>query len=401
MLTPKTEITFTQQPNTGNPGRNASTVTVLNFIGEGEIISTWQKLTDTATLKFPRNVYVIDANGNTVQWTNKNISSGVVPTSGPLFVRGDKVSIRLGYTYDDGHTEMNTCFEGYISKIKNKQPIEIECEDNMWKLKQLMCPNKFWPKGTYNVSKIIKELVQGTGFNVVDDGVDLNVGDVRTLNETVAGFLERLRKEANIYCYFRGSDLRCSGIVYYPIDRRKHVFAFQQNIIDGGDGLDYLRKEDLTIAIKARAIIDETSGVNQDGSDKKKQSRLEVLVGIISQAGKSTRFGEIDPYSFLGETRDQIYLGATTKEELIRRASIDLPKFYYSGFRGSFSTFGQPFARHGDIAILQDDILPERSGEYFIKQVTIPFGTGGLFQKIMLHLRVDEYSTNDQINTGF
>ncbi|CAB4218220.1 hypothetical protein UFOVP1596_8 [uncultured Caudovirales phage] len=398
MLRLISEITITQQAN--DLYSNRAKIFTLDFVNECEIVSTWQNLTTTAKLKFPRNIYVIDETGHRFPWTGKEITQS---TSGPLFMRGDKVSIKLGYIYDDFKgtetTQLNEIFSGWISFVKNKMPVEIQCEDNMWKLKRIMCPNKFFPGSSYTVEKIITEVlgsVQGAGGSAITvrDGVSgvvkLNVGDVRTQNETVCELLERLAKDGGIHSYFRGDELRCSGIVYYPDDRVEEIFAFQNNIIS--DDLEYRRKEELNVAIKARSFINEnSSGTNQDGSDKKKTTRLEVLVGPN---------GEIPEHSFSGSKVEQIFLGAKTKEELIKRAKLALPHVWYTGWFGSFLTFGQPTVRHGDAVVLRDNVLPERNGKYLIKQVDTTFGVKGFRQKVTLHLRIDQGYTVQEINAG-
>ena len=86
--------------------------------------------------------------------------------------------------------------------------------------------------------------------------------------------------------------------------------------------------------------------------------------------------------------------------DLIQRAKEYLPKFYYTGFRGSFTTFGLPVVTHGNAAILKSYKIPERNGTYLIKQVVTDFGLGGIRQKINIHLRIDKGFTQDQLNAG-
>ena len=410
MLRPNILIEIQQQPNDVDKLRNKTYV--LDFAIYGEIVSTWQNLTDTAKLKIPRSIYVEDDTGPLVlngkhysNWAGQSIY-GTTGNESPVFMRGDKIRISLGYFYDpmDGTAEileMDERFVGYITKIKNKIPIEIECEDQMWKLKQIRVENKIWPASTYTVQKMVQEMLAGTGIVVVDGvqgSIQTTIGDFRTQNETVALVLDRLRRDGGLYSYFRGRDLlRCSGIVYYPQDRVENVFRFQENILSG-DQLEYTRKEDLNIAVKAHSEFIEApddSKRNKDGSIKTKRKRLEVMVtkdGALSKEAEK---------SFQGDIITIPVIGANTLEELTRKAKEYLPKFYYTGFKGSFMTFGQPAVKHGDGAILQDRIIPERDGTYLVKQVSTTFGLGiGIKQKILLHLRIDKGYTMDQLNAG-
>lgn len=413
-LRTKTVITITQQENSQFPGRftgngnNGKPLTfVLDFVTSGTINSSWQNLTDTATLKFPRNIYVEDAMGKRYDWTKNSIYGNTTgeASKSPLFIRGDRISIHLGYYIDNMNgTETLSMppapqFTGYITRIKNRIPIELECEDEMWKLKQITAPNKLFKGSTYNLKSMITELLAGTGYVVSDLGFSVNIGDFRTQSETVASVLERLRKEGGLYSYFRGKTLICSGVVYDPTYMAtKEVFAFQENIIS--DTLEYTRKEDLNIAVKAYAqVLDAPGGTNADGTPKTKRKRLEVLVGKINANGD---FGEIsNPDTFHGDTITFPVIGGTTKAQLIDRARKYLPKLYYTGFRGSITTFGLPAVTHGNQGILRDRRIPERDGTYLIKQVATDFGLDiGIRQKITFHLRTDQGFTVSDLNAG-
>src|SRR5205085_4270662 len=133
----------------------------------------------------PRNIAVQDENGNLVNWTDAAIY-GDTGVRSPLFMRGDEITISVGYFFDnfDG-TETSQMpvepqFTGFISRIKNRLPIEIECEDNTWLLKQIQAPNKLY-KG-YTVKRMIAEMLVGTSFTVTDGGFETSIGDFRVQN---------------------------------------------------------------------------------------------------------------------------------------------------------------------------------------------------------------------------
>lgn len=463
-LRPNTVITISQQANDVYPsGRDK--VFTLDFCNAVEINSSWTNLTDTAKIKIPRNIYVDDGTenffniGSDPNRSGKNIYGG--DSSSPLFMRGDKIEISLGYFYDnmDGTPEtllMDTdsiergaigskvvtpgqpTFIGYISKIKNHIPIEIECEDQMWKLKQIRCPNKIFKGSQYTVQQMIAELLNGDKHNFsspykivdgTDQSIKTNIGDFRVQNETVAQVLDRLKKDGGIYSFFRGeNEIRVSGIVYYPQDRNEEIFNFQdqQNPGEGiiiSDQLEYTRKEDLNIAIKAHAEFlsrDEGGDANLDNSPKTKRLRIEIMVGKIdnSHFGKFTKTeeesfkGEVHtlpipiPSSIgfvpdnISDNQQAIALKKNVEKYMTQKAIEYLTKLYYTGFRGSVLTFGQPVIRHGDAMVLQNKVLPEQDGKYLIKQVTTTQGMQGYRQKAMLHLRIDKGFTIDQLNSG-
>ena len=412
-----TLITIEQQSNSAFPtrGESGNSLTmVLDFVSTGEIVNSWQNLTDTAKIKIPRNIYVNDESNNPLGFGAEPNKRGLniygSDSTPPLFMRGDKIKIELGLyidNYDGTETlEVDEVFSGYIASIKNRVPIEIDCEDEMWKMKQINVVNKVWLASEYDAQSMLTEMLTGTGIKVVDGvegSIKTNIGDFRTQNETVGAVLARL-KSAGLYSYFRNNELRCSGIVYYPGDRtgdvvdaagnKGTIFGFQENIIS--DNLEYQRKEDLNIAIKASAeVVNAGSTNNNDGTPKTKRERLEVMIGKDGEA-----MTEVKRKAYFGDVISVPILGAKTLEELTQRAKEYLPKFYYTGFKGMFTTFGRPFIRHGDAVIIRDNMLPERNGTYLVKQVVTSFGTGGLRQKILLHVRIDKGYTVQQINSG-
>ena len=68
---------------------------------------------------------------------------------------------------------------------------------------------------------------------------------------------------------------------------------------------------------------------------------------------------------------------------------LKLKQFYYTGLRGSFTTFGIPFVRQGDNIQIQDPILPERNGFYKVKEVDYSGGIEGLRQEIHLDFKLN------------
>ena len=391
MLRLVSRFKITQQPSEAYPSR-AETYT-FNFVNNCTISSSWETLTDTAKLRFPKKIYFTDSQGNKVNWDGKN-TGGTGKNLMPLLLRGDKIKIELGYIYpselSDETKELNTEFEGYISKVGTKIPIEIECEDRMFVLKQKKLENKLYKASEYDAQKMLKEmlaqfddlsditLVTGTATSQT---ISTQIGDFRTLEDSIGSVLDRLKKDARIYCWFRGNELRCSGLVYYPSDRVSHNFVFQKNIIS--DNLEYKRIDDILIGAKAYSISkEELNTTNESGGKKTKRKRLETFVGSKD-----------------GEIRTLHFFGITTEEELKKVAEQELRKFYYTGYNGTFTTFGLPSVKHGDECKIKDKTQPERDGGYLVKSTEKSFGVDGFRQTIQLHLKLDNFSS-EQILAG-
>lgn len=411
-------------PTTTYPTR--SNVYTMDFVNDVEIESTWKNLTTTAKLVFPKNVYVQTPKG-LVSWVTQDMYANTSNTTPPVLLRGDRISISLGY-YSPQGTPLNEEFNGFITKINPKIPLEIECQDNMWLLKQAQCPNKVFPASQYSVQTIIEYLLKNAfvapgnvyltdvlqpslaKINVINgvgisENIKTNVGDFRTQNETIAAVLFRLRKDYKIECFFRKNvsndtwnDLYVSGIVYYPNDYISSStgniistdYDFQQNIVDGTQ-LIYLRKDDVRLGIKAYSVGKyELTTFNSAGALRTKNQRLEVQVGDTD-----------------GDIRTQFFWPATNTspdldlENLKILATQRLNKLKYEGWHGSFTSFGIPYVQHGQAVKLVDNIIPERTGTYLVKSVKVKFGMGGFRREIEPHLRIDGVSglsTNDFIN---
>lgn len=69
-------------------------------------------------------------------------------------------------------------------------------------------------------------------------------------------------------------------------------------------------------------------------------------------------------------------------------AERELENFRYTGFRGSFTTFGEPFVNHGDKIELVDANIPDRNGLYIVEEVERTFGFNGYRQKIKIATKV-------------
>ncbi len=389
MLRPICKIAITQVSNKDYPDRN-STFT-FDFVNSIEIHRSWANLSDTAKLIFPMNIYFVDQTGKKVSWVNKNIVSG---NTSPILLRGDKIEISLGYKFYDSNnneqTQINVEFDGYISKITNRIPIEIECTDQMYALQQISTPNKVYKGSQYNVQSMLGEMLQGsnTDIGVVADS-KTNIGDFRTNNETVAQVLKRLQNDYRLESYFKGGNLYCSGLVYLPEFAKEVEFSFQNNIIE--DDLEYTRQDDLNIGIKAyscnEVVLNTTT---PSGKPRKKRTRLSVFVtkdGIVNESG------------FEGEKRTLYLWNIKDVNDLATKARDRMNRFYYEGFQGSFLTFGLPYVDWGyDVKIL-DSVLPERNGVYKVKSVNVTYGMGGFRRSIELDMRIDQMS-EQQIAQG-
>lgn len=311
----------------------------FNFVHSVEIVSTWENFTDTAKIVIPGKL----------RMKKDGIYQDVITAGeGALWKRGDEVNIQLGY--DD---VLDTRFQGYITRIYPRRPIEFECQDKMFLLKQVNIPK--YTK-TVGLKQLMTDILPSDITFTADD---INLGKFRITKASVVEVLNYIKKTYGLSAYFQ-DDVLHVGFAYKlgsEIDSENiYEFEFYKNIIDDGN-LDYVREDDINLKVTAVSI--------QSDNTKK-----EVTVG-----------------DDLGEQRT-IYAYNVDTATLTQLANEALEKFKYEGFRGSFTTFLQPHIKHGQGVKLIDPVLPDRNGVYLVKQVITKFGMEGGRQEIFLDRKI-------------
>lgn len=384
-----TIITITQQPTADYPNRNSRIG--LDFVNTFESSDTWRDLTNKGRIVVPKNLYYKDENGKQQPLNGTNVCIGGFGLM-PLFMRGDRVTIEAGYKYinEQNREVLDTAqmFRGFISKVHSKIPIELELEDNMWKLKQTPVETHTF-SATDTLEDIMKFILKGTGFTT-KALTKTTFGEFQIGNETAAQVLYRLQKEKGFEFYFRQDQLRGGVLIYIEEEAETQYFRFQQNIIS--DELEYRRKDDIVLsAIAHNTITEETGKVTKDGVRKTRKKRISVLVTIQNgrRVDKEIKSGETVPENESGERREFYFPGATTVKELADLAYEKIKLYYYTGLKGSFTTFGIPFVRQGDNVDIKDPVLPERDGVYKVKAVNYSGGINGLRQEIHLDYKLN------------
>jgi len=276
-------------------------------------------------------------------------------------------------------------------------PVTLEFEDNMYLLKKTPMINKSY-NGSQSIESILNEALQvtnstfGTNFKCETTSKTLVSWDNSLLtaeNETLATFLAKLKKDAFIFTYFRGDTLRVGRSVYIDAEAQTKTFEFQNNIISSD--LSFKRKDDMVLSAVASNHIQEQTGTTKDGKAKIKNSRIEVLVTLQNDKviSKVVKSGDKPDPNTDGERRTFTFLEAKSEADLIRLATEALKKYYYSGLKGKFTTFGTPYVQFGDQCQIINNKLPEQNGVYKIKGVEYSGGVEGMRQIIQLDYKVN------------
>ena len=305
---------------------------VFTFVTNVQINQSWETLTDTAFISLPNNI----------RSKNKAIKD--------IIKVNDPVTIKLGY-----FPNLITRFTGYVSKVVPESPLKIMCEDESFKLKQNFLQS--YAKKPVSLQELIEDNYSGE-INVAN----ANLGGFSIAKgSTLTQVLQELRSTYKLYSWFRDGVLNVG--LPFTGNGETVEFKFQRNIIDGSN----------LIAINDADLRTVAYGVStqSDGSNIELYTYYEN--GLIKTS-------ETNPDGNLNTMK----IPNLSKARLTVLLERWLPNLHYTGFKGSFVTFGESIVRHGDIAKLTDLKFPERDGKYSIKGVQVDFGVNGYRQTIDL-----------------
>lgn len=300
---------------------------ILEYVSSVSISTSVETLTDTATIVMPCKL--------------KKITETVK--------KGDSVAIYLWY---DEYPDYSPIFLGYVRNIVTSPTITLECENEMWKLKQIKVPAKRYTK--FDLQNFFSEFIPGIEVKVPKE---MSFGEVIIANEsTVAKVMDYLTKNYPFNVFFKERSLVCSMRTSLVAESAKEVtFKIGSNIIS--DSLKYVKAEDVNIIVKAKSIL-------------KDNTKLEVQSPIGATEG---------------EIRTLHNSALKTKKELQKYADEQLANWKSDKMTGEFVAFGIPLVYKCDLVKILDDENPDRNNKKFVvASVNYSFGTGGFRQTIKL-----------------
>lgn len=300
----------------------------LDFVTGVEITRDTEKLTDICKITLPKKI----------KWDGEN----EVPVK-----RGDAVKVWLGY---DDRNEL--AFAGYVKEVGFKTPVVLECEDEMFKLKQMAAIKKAYKSTT------LEQLLKDQGLTDVKVMGEQTLGAYRVTADTVASLLGKLQ-ESGIRSFFRcedGKPVLYSGVIFERGTGVSQVFATGVNIIND-QSLEQQKADTMRLNVKAVSILPNNK-------------KIKVEVGDAD--------GERRTITTYNKTESQLKAWA---EQEIKRLKRD-------GLKGSLTTFGYKLVDKLDTVGVKIDGTP--MGVYQVKKNIIKYGSGGYRQEVTLGLRVAE-----------
>lgn len=298
----------------------------FKWVNSIEVESAFELFTDTAKIVLPAHLKI-----------NKNRLLNEINF-------GDKVEVKVGYTGN-----FTTIFKGYVTDIKPSVPIEISCEDEMWKLKQVTVTDS---GRNMTVEKLLNKYYSDYQHKFLN--VELGTFYIDNLNKVK--ILEQLKSDFGLFSFFR-NDILYVGLQYDPDVAITHNFILDFNMAD--DSLQFKRKEQVRLKVKAI-------------SNNKNGTKTEIELGDNEGDSRTLNF-----YN-LSETK------------LREHAERELERLKYDGWRGDFTAFGEPIVKHGDIVRLKSNEQGDNDkvGAYWVDKVVYSFGVDGFRQKITLGPKV-------------
>ncbi len=299
-------------------------------VASAEIVRDTEALTDTCVIRMPKKI----------KWQGESS----IPIK-----RGDEIRVWLGY--DD---ILQLAFSGFITTIGLKTPIEITCEDYMFKLKAQVAVKKTYKSAT--IEQILKDQNLPIKYKVFGEQ---RIGQYRVTADTVAGLLGHLKDHGGIRSFVRFENdepVLYVGVLFELGKTHKQVFATGLNLIEDSR-LKVQTAADVKIKVKAVSLMPNNTKI-----------RVEV--------------GDSD-----GEIRT-LHTYNKTEQELKPWAEQELKRLKRDGLTGSFTTFGAELVDKLDNIGIKID--GERKGIYQVQKNTIKYGTDGFRQEIVIGDRVAE-----------
>jgi hypothetical protein len=259
--------------------------------------------------------------------------------------RGDQVEIKLGY---DG--DLVTEFKGYVENITDKEKTVIHCEDEMFQLRKPVV-NKMFKKA--KLKEVVEYIVGGLELN--SDIPEIEFDSFLLKNVTGLQALQKIKDNYGLLVYIDNDSKLYAGLSY-TYEAGGVIYDLQKNVVS--NDLTYKTADEIKYKIKAISLL-------------KNNKKIEAETGDSE-----------------GELRTLYFRNITDKEKIEELAKQEIEKYKYTGYRGSLTGFGLPYATFGMTATIRDSNYPAREGNYYVEGLEIEFGQNGFRRKIELGIKL-------------
>lgn len=254
-----------------------------------------------------------------------------------LIRRGDQLEVWLGY---NGSLLLE--LRGYVTSVSSDVPVKIGIADQMWWICQLPAHKSYQ---NASIPDVVRELIPGY---LEVDAIEATVGPLQFKRTTVGKALNLLKDEFGIRTYMKGDTVVCGKL--NTANGITESFIVERNMKPKPD-LTYRNADDVKVKLTA-------TSTESDGE------KISVEVG--------------DPD---GETRELSYYNIGSESELKKLALLDLEKYKFTGYTGSFKAWGIPYLEPGDRCNLTSRQHPERNGEFAVEATSVTFDDSPKYER--------------------
>lgn len=377
-----------------------------NEVADIKIEDSFQKLINTATVAFHRQINIESSILNNEGERNKTI----LGKQDSLFQKGQRIDIQLCY---GDNSNLKYLFRGFISSIIASNPFVLECEDFGYKLKRNSIPPLATDKdGTY-INKFAEQLLKGTGLELCPDTKKMNIkiGQVSfEKNMTAADVLNSWKKSGLIgfIKMYNGKPYLSIGRSFLSVNTDERVFTteantpyvirFDEHVADDKLKIHMLDSMflalDATVEYPDRSVFKVT--IRRDPDDPSKFQEINETKFTKNQKEKKwvTKEDISANNTNVVKYKDKIDLKSynvrtfheynITRAELIKNAQAAFSQISETGIDGELVLFGDFGLQSGCKVELIDKYNPEKNGVYVVTEVTTRFGSSGYRQAIKI-----------------
>jgi len=442
--------------------RRREEVLEINFVHNITIEQSWRDFTDIATVVLPRFIDTEkDGESKRFDVIDENFRARML---GWLQTKPD-IEIYLGY-----ETPKDLAFKGVITDIKGRVPVELVCEDHMHFLKSKLVNASYPTRIKIEESKIalknitIRQFVESHLESILDEFnigfksetiIELLLGSFVFKNKTILKVFEWLKEVYGVYSfirYLKEGEYDNGTPIYKPY---LHIGTEYPALIEVEEEFfedDFRSKGEFNFLDKPKRYLYNTNSAEQKGFFRFEDNIIEDDLVYVDYGASNVRVkyivqgknegdqlvivvpepkeGEEDDaeevtYKYFDPNfifnPDAIGKGGKIPENqeekikenpiivyVTRLAILKLLQIRYTGFIGSFTTFGETiyvtsegekvgdFIRPGDIIELREqskqktiaDFKYERQ-KYLVDEVEHSFGIDGYRQTIYIGASAD------------
>lgn len=250
---------------------------------------------------------------------------------------------------------------------------------------------------TYNGIPVVLPIID------ISENIDTIIGDVPVPQISIYVLLKKIKEEYEIPSFFKINNyngdpnvgkyqLYCTTFVYNNRlgNNTANFFQFQfgTNIIDSQ--LEYKDNSNLNAGAVIKSMYLQSNNITDDKSlqPTKKGKTKKQLQDVPVQVGDPTG----PQYTFFYTTSNATITNSDAtiiKQNMIDWGQQQLNKVTYTGYYGSFTSFGYPYVNWGDVIYISDPNIPERNGFYYVKRVITKSNfDDGLIQEITIDYKI-------------